>query len=136
MVDENWAKGFCLNDPFRKGIFPINFVAKVHLSTSNEKVNQDNTDNRNSLSSSMKQAKVIWEFNNEQELSQNKDFLRLDLGDYVLVMANLDEHWSLGENFKGEKGIFPTRCIENVQEENKSFENPILNRTQRKYNFN
>ena len=133
MVDENWAKGFYLNDPFRKGIFPINFVAKVHLSISNETTNQDSTDNKNSLSPSMKQAKVIWEFNNEQELSQNKDFLRLDLGDYVLVMANLDEHWTLGENFKGEKGIFPTRCIEYIQEENKSTENPILNRTQRKY---
>ena len=76
MVDENWAKGFYLNDPLRKGIFPINFVAKVHLSISNETANQDSTDNKNSLSQSMKQAKVIWEFNNEQELSQNKDFLR------------------------------------------------------------
>ena len=63
---------------------------------------------------SLKQARVLYAFSRESDNDHTK-YLNLEVGDYILVVGNLDENWVSAENIKGEKGIFPVRYIEYIE---------------------
>ena len=60
-----------------------------------------------------KQARVLYTFSRESDNDQIK-YLKLETGDYILVIGNFDENWILCENFKNEKGLFPVNYIEYI----------------------
>ena len=82
----------------------------------------DKKETLNTTYTSLKQAKVLYAFSRESGNEQAK-YLKLNKGDYMLVTGNLDENWVIGEDFKGEKGIYPANYIEYIEGYKKLMQN-------------
>ena len=153
-VDKNWSKGYCLQNPSKQGIIPMTHVIKIHLSSqttvNQPQVNQANIQGENisfnvtpktvSLSANeenlnLRQAKAVYDFDNTSYVNDSTyNYLKIRVGDYLLITKKLDDNWLQGENSSGERGLFPFNCVELIQDRNtNSSPNPILNRTQRQF---
>ena len=63
-----------------------------------------------------RQAKVIHAFDYSNLVNEEHKYLKLNVGDYILVTCELkDPNWLQGEDSSGEKGIFPANYIEYIQ---------------------
>jgi hypothetical protein len=90
----------------------------------------------------LRQATAIKDFDYENIYNKQSDdgntYLKLTVGDYLLVTERLDHNWLIGENEKHEKGLFPETYIQfnediSISPNTKSPKPSILNRTQRSY---
>lgn len=105
-IDSKWLVGYCLNKPFKTGNFPLTHVKKLDISrTKNPNQNKDSA--RPSYTS-LKQAKVIKAFYPDERriLDSIDNYLKLEIGDYVLVTDKVDDNWLSGENYNGKKVYF------------------------------
>ena len=146
-IDSNWLYGYNLmsKDNNQYGIFPSTHVNQIYIENNNKPIinyannsitssSSTNDNNNNSdfdLSSLPKQAKVLYDFINENEYYNNDlKYLNLTQNDYVLITDKLNSDWYIGENYTGEKGIIPVQYVE-ILKESVTRSNSILNRTQR-----
>jgi hypothetical protein len=142
-MDQNWLYGYCLNDPSKRGIFPVTHVSRVYLEdeleaplsqfefnkTNNFQVVQIKQPNKSIVEAKasymnqshliLRQAVVKNEFLPPYD-DQLNSYLKLDVGDYVLVTGVIDENWLIGENIRGDKGLFPLSSIQYLDEKERS----------------
>lgn len=115
-IDANWLSGHYLNDPKRKGIFPVTHVAKLSLESTTDSSRSNISPKKEETNYSMPlPAKAINAFRSEDmsDFNSRRDYyLDLDFGDYLLIAARLDANWYRGENHLGKKGVFPVSCVE------------------------
>ncbi len=147
-IDDAFSSGYYFSDPLIQGTFPLSHVSNINLNKSSSPYprNDMKTENfqskieKNYSSSSFefRQAKVIQNFDNTPYLNEPNKYLKLDVGDYVLITKRINDDWLEGENLLGEKGFLPFNYVEFLNDKNEeastaSFSFLISNRTQRRY---
>ena len=108
IVDQNWLFGHILSNSDKKGIFPLTHVTQVYTYV--------HKDEEKPTQNIFRQAKAIHAFDYTHLVNEEQKYLKLNVGDYILVTGELkDPNWLQGEDSSGEKGIFPANYIEYIQ---------------------
>ena len=94
----------------KRGVFPENFVEVIKETI----LPQSSTPNNMKIASTVKKAKVAFEYDPEQD-----DELALQVGEIVEILEDNDEGWWKGK-LNGKIGVFPSNFVEIIKEETKS----------------